>query len=68
MFLFTLSRHLKVQSARKHFALEPVIVVIRKKQREQLCYFFTVTQEGGSVSIVFQVRLLTHSSYQCDVT
>ena len=31
VFLFTLSRHLGVQSTRKHFALEPVIIVIRKK-------------------------------------
>ena len=29
---------------------------------------FNSAQEGGGDSIVFELRLLTHSSCQCDVT
>ena len=51
MFLFTLRRHLRVQSTRKHFAfIVPVIVMIRTKQCDSCVTFFTVTP----VSDVFQ--------------
>ena len=36
MFLFTISRHLRLQSTRKRFASVQVIVVVRKEKKKRL--------------------------------